>query len=620
MAAVCSSGSPGSASAAIEGFRQAGPRSWLVISATRFMLSSTFGDCELRAQMYKANCDCTRLLQVSILTILAAGEPSFSRLSSQSVRAMSLKQEIETWVAALAAYDNNEFENALRCFEQIADTSKILFNAGVIHATLGEHAQAVECYQRAVQLDQYLAVAYFQQGVSNFLMGDFEEALANFNDTLLYLRGNNNIDYDQLGLKFKLYSCEVLFNRGLCYIYLQSRDAGMQDLIFAAREKVVPDHEVIEEAIREQAEGYTVFSIPVGVVYRPNEAKVKNLKTKDYLGKARLVAAQNQQKQHADPRIQAALAARALDDRPGHSLSYAALNLVRPDLRSRSRQQSEPPMNRNVFPPTPPPEPENPIPSYGKRNSSDSMQSVPSSVQSSRPAAKPLRLELGAAAFEQKTQPGRPRIGTKRSESERPAVRGDHITSSTRAPDDRWRRDRTSNREVPEVCVQEDSIEAYSEQVYQIQSTRHQRARSSAHQSQYLPIEEEEEEGDELTDLSDEQLAFEIIPPHRPTHLRHRSQSRRIPELRKVRIKVHAEDMRYVMASPAVQFEDLRGQVATKFKLKKDFKLKIRDEEGDMVTMGDQDDLDMAMAVCRAAAAQERAEMGKMEIWLQEIQ
>ena len=28
----------------------------------------------------------------------------------------------------------------------------------------------------------------------------------------------------------------------------------------------------------------------MGVVYRPNEAKVRNLKTKDYLGKARLVA------------------------------------------------------------------------------------------------------------------------------------------------------------------------------------------------------------------------------------------------------------------------------------------------------------------------------------------
>lgn len=164
------------------------------------------------------------------------------------------RQEIETWVAALANYDNNEFDDALKVFEGIADTSKILFNCGVIHATLGEHEKAVDCYQRAVRLDQYLAVAYFQQGVSNFLMGDFEEALANFNDTLLYLRGNNNIDYEQLGLKFKLYSCEVLFNRGLCYIYLQQKDAGIQDLTFAAKEKVVPDHDVIDEAIREEAE------------------------------------------------------------------------------------------------------------------------------------------------------------------------------------------------------------------------------------------------------------------------------------------------------------------------------------------------------------------------------
>lgn len=105
-----------------------------------------------------------------------------------------------------------------------------------------------------MRLDQYLAVAYFQQGVSNFLVGDFEEALANFNDTLLYLRGNNMIDYAQLGLMFKLYSCEVLFNRGLCYIYLQQKDAGMQDFSFAVKEKVVEDHNVIDEAIREEAE------------------------------------------------------------------------------------------------------------------------------------------------------------------------------------------------------------------------------------------------------------------------------------------------------------------------------------------------------------------------------
>lgn len=46
-------------------------------------------------------------------------------------------------MAALASYDNNEFDVALKVFDQISDTSKILFNCGVIHATLGEHEKAV---------------------------------------------------------------------------------------------------------------------------------------------------------------------------------------------------------------------------------------------------------------------------------------------------------------------------------------------------------------------------------------------------------------------------------------------------------------------------------------------
>lgn len=46
-------------------------------------------------------------------------------------------------MAALAFYDNNEFDEALREFDVISDTSKILFNCGVIHATLGEHEKAV---------------------------------------------------------------------------------------------------------------------------------------------------------------------------------------------------------------------------------------------------------------------------------------------------------------------------------------------------------------------------------------------------------------------------------------------------------------------------------------------
>lgn len=44
---------------------------------------------------------------------------------------------------ALNYYDDGDYEKALEMFEQNADTSKIYFNIGMIHATLGEHELAV---------------------------------------------------------------------------------------------------------------------------------------------------------------------------------------------------------------------------------------------------------------------------------------------------------------------------------------------------------------------------------------------------------------------------------------------------------------------------------------------
>ncbi|KAH8926063.1 P-loop containing nucleoside triphosphate hydrolase protein [Atractiella rhizophila] len=204
---------------------------------------------------------------------------------------MSLKQELEIHVKALEAYDAQDFETALELFEQIADSSKILFNIALIHATLGNHEVAVENYNAANALDQYLAVSYFQCGVSNFLLGRYEEARRDFDDAYLYLRGNLTIDYEQLGLKFRLYSCEVLFNKGLSLIYMGNEASGMEDFQEARKEKQTPEHNVIDEALGDRGDGYTVFSIPVGVLYRPPSSKVNNLKQKNYLGQAKLVAA-----------------------------------------------------------------------------------------------------------------------------------------------------------------------------------------------------------------------------------------------------------------------------------------------------------------------------------------
>jgi hypothetical protein len=62
--------------------------------------------------------------------------------------------------------------------------------------------------------------SYFQCGVSNFLLGRYDFAFKDFEEALLYLRGNQAINYEQLGLQFRLYSAEVLFNKGLCHIYM----------------------------------------------------------------------------------------------------------------------------------------------------------------------------------------------------------------------------------------------------------------------------------------------------------------------------------------------------------------------------------------------------------------
>jgi len=130
---------------------------------------------------------------------------------------------------------------------------------GLIYATIGEHETAVERFVAATGLDNYLAVAlvpppllsllsclilnlfffsYFQCGVSNFLLGRYDLSSKDFEEALLYLRGNQSMcvacpeydcldfeyscnlssNYTQLGLAFTLYSAEVLFNKGN-YLY-----------------------------------------------------------------------------------------------------------------------------------------------------------------------------------------------------------------------------------------------------------------------------------------------------------------------------------------------------------------------------------------------------------------
>ncbi|KAJ6572381.1 hypothetical protein DFH09DRAFT_1032731 [Mycena vulgaris] len=159
----------------------------------------------------------------------------------------SVKAELETWAAALKAYDAEDFEKALDLFTSISDSSKILTNMSIIHATLGRHEAAVERYIEAIELDSYLAVACAGSKLSNFLLGRYEPAHKNFEDALFYLRGTAYLNYEQLGLNFTLFLAEVLFNQGLSLICLGRMEEGLADMEAAKHAKVIDEHNIIDD-------------------------------------------------------------------------------------------------------------------------------------------------------------------------------------------------------------------------------------------------------------------------------------------------------------------------------------------------------------------------------------
>jgi hypothetical protein len=100
-----------------------------------------------------------------------------------------------------------------------------------------------------------------------------------------------------------------------------------------------------------------------------------------------------------------------------------------------------------------------------------------------------------------------------------------------------------------------------------------------------------------------------------PARYSRRANSRR-PEVRRFRTKVHApDDIRYIMIGPTVEFAEFEGKIREKFGFQGGLKMRVQDD-GDMITMVDQEDLDLLLASAREVARREGSEMGKMEVSL----
>ncbi|KAJ2723982.1 hypothetical protein GGI07_002269 [Coemansia sp. Benny D115] len=178
---------------------------------------------------------------------------------------MSLKAELEQWDQAVELFDAGQFERSRELF-------------------------AIDAYSNALELDNYLVVAYFQRGVAKMVLKMNKEALSDFNSALKYLRDNEFIDYTQIGLDYKVYTCEVLYNRALCFFCMNKEKEAHADLTAANSHRVEERHSWIKRAAESNGMDCPLYCVPKGVIYRPSASKLKSSKKIDFLGSAKVIA------------------------------------------------------------------------------------------------------------------------------------------------------------------------------------------------------------------------------------------------------------------------------------------------------------------------------------------
>ncbi|XP_014312289.1 neutrophil cytosol factor 2 isoform X2 [Myotis lucifugus] len=206
---------------------------------------------------------------------------------------MSLAEAIRLWNEGVLAADKKDWKGALDSFSAVQDPhSRICFNIGCMHTVLGNWAAAEKAFSRTINRDKHLAVAYFQRGMLYHRMEKYDSAITDLKEALAQLRGNQLIDYKILGLQFKLFACEVLYNIAFMHAKKEEWKKAEEHLALAMSMKSEPRHSKIDKAMEcvWKQKLYEPVVIPVGRLFRPNERQVAQLVKKDYLGKATVVA------------------------------------------------------------------------------------------------------------------------------------------------------------------------------------------------------------------------------------------------------------------------------------------------------------------------------------------
>lgn len=216
---------------------------------------------------------------------------------------MSMVETLTIWNDGVSLMDQGKFQDALMNFialegrtdssQQLITSGRNLFNIGQTYLALGDFEKAAESFQSSVEKDKMMAVAHFMLGNVNLALNRNEQALQNFNDANFYLRGNKLINYQQLGLKFKLYLCEITANRAIAHSRLGDVQEARDDFLMAMQSKVEPRHSIIDDSLLCWQSGQNVepLMVPSHAVFQPQKKHIAAIQEKrDFLGQSKVLA------------------------------------------------------------------------------------------------------------------------------------------------------------------------------------------------------------------------------------------------------------------------------------------------------------------------------------------
>ncbi|XP_034067980.1 neutrophil cytosol factor 2 [Gymnodraco acuticeps] len=206
---------------------------------------------------------------------------------------MSFVATLRQWDMAITCVDRQDLSEALKIFLSIQDpNSKISFDIGCLHFLNKDLDAAEKAFDCSIRKDEHLAVAFFQRGMTFYKKKRYEESLADFQQAFKALRGNQLIDYKALGLRYKLYACEVLINMALSEAQLGNWEEAHKNLVKALNYKTDAKLNIIDKALDSALKQklFKPVEFPSKVLFKPNKHYVAELEKKDYLGKAKVVA------------------------------------------------------------------------------------------------------------------------------------------------------------------------------------------------------------------------------------------------------------------------------------------------------------------------------------------